>query len=218
MVGRFIQQQQQRRLRPANTQARPARSRSPPLSVPAICSAAVLRKAKRASAAWASLSDKFGIEPAQIVENAAGRIEQADMLVEHGDAIGQAADVSRRRARDRRRSGAAGWSCPSRWRRGSRSARARAPRTTAGRTGGARHAPSPPPSKATSSRLPGSAVFGSSIASGVRISTRARASSSASARSPIRRSARRPSRAPLFSARCCLGVRAGSWAAPPLAR
>src|SRR3954451_21518787 len=42
----------------ANTQAMPARRRSPPLSVPAICSAALLRNAKRAKAACAALSDK----------------------------------------------------------------------------------------------------------------------------------------------------------------
>ena len=56
--------------------------------------------------------------------------------------------------------------------------------------------------KATSSRPPGSAVRGRSIASGVSISTCARASSSASVRSPIRRSASWLSRAALFSARC----------------
>ena len=60
MVGRLVQQQQQGGRGLANTQAIPARSRSPPLSVPAIRSAALLRNAKRASAAWASLSDRSG--------------------------------------------------------------------------------------------------------------------------------------------------------------
>ena len=44
----------------AKTQARPARSRSPPESVAAICSAARLRNANRASAAWASLAESSG--------------------------------------------------------------------------------------------------------------------------------------------------------------
>ena len=40
---------------------------------------------------------EFRIEAAQIVENAQGRIEQADMLVEHGNAVGAAAHVAARR-------------------------------------------------------------------------------------------------------------------------
>ena len=40
---------------------------------------------------------EFRIEAAQIVEDAEGRIEQADMLVENRDAVGVAADVAARR-------------------------------------------------------------------------------------------------------------------------
>ncbi len=145
--------------------------------------------ANRASAAWASLAGKFRIEAAQIVENARAGIEQADMLIEHGNAVGEAADVAARRlqfAGDQAEQGglaAAVGAAGSAIRSGPRTSndsgpnRWRSPKAITTSL------------NAISSRPPGRWVRGKSIDSGVGISTCALAISSASVRSPSRRPA-----------------------------
>src|SRR6187401_2732467 len=94
MIGRLIQQQQEWRLslcenaRHAGAQALPTGQRTGDLQRRAVT------KGKAGEGGVRLVAGELRVETLQIVEDGSGRIEQADMLVEHCDAIGQAADVS----------------------------------------------------------------------------------------------------------------------------
>ena len=200
MVGRLVQQQQEWRLRSREHAGHAARSRSPPESVPAICSAARLRKANRARAAWASFAVSSGL-----------RRRRLSRMLKAGSSRPTCWSSTATRSVRRLMSPREGSSSPVIRRNSVVLPEPLAPRTAI-RSGPRTSNESGPNRwrspkaittslKATSSRPSGRLVCGKSIASGVRISTRARAACSASVRSPIRRSARRLSRAALFSAR-----------------
>jgi hypothetical protein len=97
MVGRLVQQQHEWRLRSrehaghCRAQALAARQRARDLQCRAVAEGEPRQRG------MGLVRGEFRIEAAQIVENARGRIEQADMLVEHGDAVCAAVDVAARR-------------------------------------------------------------------------------------------------------------------------
>ncbi len=102
MVGRLVQQQEERRLRACEyageARAKPlaARERGGDLQRRPVTE----RKPRQRGVGL--VGREFRIQAAQIFENARAGIEQADMLIEHGNAIGEAADRRRAQASVRR--------------------------------------------------------------------------------------------------------------------
>ena len=94
MIGRLVQQQKQRRARLCE-HAGQARAQAFAAAQRAGClQRRLVAKRKTGQRGVGLVVGQTGIEPAQIVENAGAGIEQADMLIEHRDPIGQAADIS----------------------------------------------------------------------------------------------------------------------------
>ena len=102
MVGRFIQQQHQRRLRvgehagEACAQPLAAAQRAGHLQRRPVA------ECKSRQRRMGLVAGHFRVQPAHIVENTPIRIEQADMLVEDRDAAGAAIGSSPWRVRDHR--------------------------------------------------------------------------------------------------------------------